>query len=42
MKDPLYLPFKEKLRKTDWVIDQIVYKLYGLTEDEIKLVEDVL
>ena len=42
MKDPLYLPFKEKLRKTDWVIDQIVYKLYGLTEDEIKLVEYVL
>ena len=35
-------PIKEKLRKTDWLIDQIVYKLYRLTEDEIKLVEDVL
>ena len=34
------LPLKEKLRKTDWLIDQIVYKLYGLTEDEIKLVEN--
>ncbi|NWF98274.1 MAG: hypothetical protein HXY52_04975 [Nitrospirae bacterium] len=30
---------KEKLRKTDWLIDQIVYKLYGLTEEEIKIVE---
>ncbi|MFH1932295.1 MAG: N-6 DNA methylase [Pseudomonadota bacterium] len=36
------IPIKEKLRKTDWLIDQIVYKLYGLTEDEIKLVENVL
>jgi len=35
------LPLKEKLRKTDWLIDQIVYKLYGLTEEEIKLVENV-
>ena len=38
----ILLPIKEKLRKTDWLIDQIVYKLYGLTEEEIKLVEDVL
>ena len=36
------LPIKEKLKKTDWLIDQIVYKLYGLTEEEIQLVEDVL
>jgi len=33
------LPLKEKLRKTDWLIDQIVYKLYGLTEEEIGIVE---
>jgi len=33
------LPLKEKLRKTDYLIDQIVYKLYGLTEEEIKIVE---
>jgi type II restriction/modification system DNA methylase subunit YeeA len=33
------IPLKEKLRKTDWLIDQIVYKLYGLTEEEIKIVE---
>ena len=36
------IPIKEKVRKTDWLIDQIVYKLYGLTEEEIQLVEDVL
>jgi len=38
------IPIKEKVRKIDWLIDQIVYKLYGLTEEEIKLVEaqDVL
>ena len=33
------LLLKEKLRKTDWLIDQIVYRLYGLTEEEIKIVE---
>lgn len=33
------LPTKERLAKTDWLIDQIVYRLYGLTEDEIKIVE---
>jgi hypothetical protein len=33
------LPLKEKLRKTDYLIDQIVYKLYGLTSEEIKIVE---
>jgi hypothetical protein len=34
------LSLKEKLHKTDWLIDQIVYKLYGLTEEEIKIVEN--
>ncbi|MFW6119181.1 MAG: Eco57I restriction-modification methylase domain-containing protein [Planctomycetota bacterium] len=29
----------ENIRSTDWLIDQIVYRLYGLTEDEIRLVE---
>ncbi len=33
------LPLKERLANTDHLIDQIVYKLYGLTEDEIKIVE---
>lgn len=33
------LPLKKRLRKTDRLIDQIVYKLYGLTEEEIGIVE---
>jgi len=33
------LPIKETLRLTDGLIDQIVYRLYGLTEEEIDLVE---
>ncbi|MFQ5677190.1 MAG: Eco57I restriction-modification methylase domain-containing protein, partial [bacterium] len=33
------LPTKEKLARTDRLIDQIVYKLYGLTEEEIAIVE---
>jgi restriction endonuclease TaqI-like protein len=33
------LPMKEKLRKTDALIDAVVYRLYGLTEEEIKVVE---
>ncbi|OGW41389.1 MAG: hypothetical protein A2Y97_09500 [Nitrospirae bacterium RBG_13_39_12] len=36
----ILLPIKENLKKTDWLIDQIVYKLYGLTEEEIKIVEE--
>ncbi len=33
------LPLKERLALTDRLIDQIVYRLYGLTEDEIRVVE---
>ncbi len=32
-------PLKRKIEITDHLIDQIVYKLYGLTEEEIKIVE---
>ncbi|MEK7845886.1 MAG: restriction endonuclease, partial [Nitrospinota bacterium] len=32
-------PVKEKIEATDKLIDEIVYKLYGLTEDEIEVVE---
>ena len=32
-------PIKERLRLTDALIDQIVYRLYGLTEEEIQAVE---
>jgi hypothetical protein len=34
------LPLKETLRKTDELIDAVVYRLYGLTEEEIRVVED--
>jgi hypothetical protein len=33
-------PLEEKIQKTDWSIDQIVYKLYGLTDEEIKIVKE--
>ena len=32
-------PLKEKIRLTDELIDRIVYKLYGLTDEEIEIVE---
>jgi len=34
------LPFESQLTFTDRLIDQIVYRLYGLTPDEIKLIEE--
>lgn len=33
------LPLKERLALTDKLIDQVVYKLYELTEDEVAIVE---
>jgi hypothetical protein len=30
----------KRIEATDRLIDQIVYKLYGLTPDEIKIVEE--
>ena len=33
------LPLKEQLARTDELIDRVVYRLYGLTEEEIKIVE---
>jgi hypothetical protein len=32
-------PLQEQIRQTDELIDQVVYRLYGLTEEEIKIVE---
>ena len=32
-------PLKEKIKTTDKLIDQIVYKLYNLTLEEIEIVE---
>jgi len=34
------LPLRERIKQTDELIDAIVYKLYGLTEEEIRIVED--
>lgn len=33
------LPLKQKLARTDHLIDRIIYKLYDLTDEEIKIVE---
>ena len=32
-------PLKVGIKATDGLIDEIVYRLYGLTEEEIKVVE---
>jgi hypothetical protein len=34
------LPLKEKLRKTDWLVDHIVFKLYSLTADDISIIAE--
>lgn len=33
------LVIKGRLKKTDWLIDQIVYRLYGLPQEEIDSIE---
>ena len=33
---------EEEIKKTDAEIDALVYKLYGLTQEEIKIVEESL
>jgi len=33
------LPLESQIAFTDTLIDQVVYRLYGLTEDEVKIVE---
>jgi hypothetical protein len=35
------LPLRERIEATDKLIDQIVYRLYGLCEEEIRIVEGV-
>jgi 16S rRNA G527 N7-methylase RsmG len=32
-------PLKTRIKVTDDLIDEIVYRLYGLTEEEIKIIE---
>ncbi len=36
---PAYRELVARIAATDWLIDYIVYKLYGLTEEEIAIVE---
>jgi hypothetical protein len=33
------LPLKEQLQRTGELIDKVVYRLYGLTDEEIRVVE---
>ena len=33
------MPLRERIRQTDELIDATVYRLYGLTEEEIGIVE---
>ena len=40
MNDDEYKKVKSEIEKTDKIIDQKVYKLYGLTPEEIKIVEN--
>ncbi len=35
----VFEPLKSRIKATDNLIDEIVYKLYGLTDDEIGIVE---
>ena len=37
---PRYYELLDRIGRTDYLIDQIVYKLYGLTEEEIAIVEE--
>jgi len=32
-------PLMRRIQRTDWLIDRVVYQLYGLTEEEIAIVE---
>jgi hypothetical protein len=32
-------PLKTRIKTTDELIDEIVYRLYGLTEEEVRIVK---
>jgi len=34
-------PLKTRIKATDELIDEIVYRLYGLTEEEIKIIKGI-
>jgi hypothetical protein len=35
-------PLIDRIEKTDWLIDRVVYRLYGLSEEEVRMVEGEL
>lgn len=35
-------PLKARIKATDELIDEIVYRLYGLTEEDIKIVRQMI
>ena len=37
---PAKTPIQREIKYTDDQIDRLVYELYGLTEEEIKIVEE--
>ncbi len=39
---PILEPLKASIFKTDELIDEIIYRLYGLTKEEIKIVKGVV
>jgi len=40
LDDKEYNAIKKEIEKTDKEIDEKVYELYGLTEEEIKIIEE--
>jgi hypothetical protein len=36
---PAYRELITRLEASDWLIDRVVYRLYGLTQEEIMVVE---
>lgn len=32
-------PLMDKIKRTDWLTDQVVYRLYGLSEAEVAVTE---
>lgn len=39
---PIFESLKARIFKTDELIDEIVYRLYGLTEEDIKIVRQMI
>ncbi len=33
-------PLIERIERTDWLVDPVVYRLYGLSDEEVRVVEN--